>query len=218
MAGSTELVIFDCDGVLVDSERIAIKVHTEVLTRLGCSFTLDEVAEKFVGVSWDDLRLAAEQQLGRSLGADWRSPYEHLYRDASEAELEPVDGIDEAVAALTIPACVASNGTHVEIRHSLRLTGLYERFHGRIFSADDVARGKPAPDLFLHAARTLDVDPARCVVVEDSTYGVRAARAAGMRVLGYCGGLTPADRLAGPGTQLFHEMRDLPTLLTRGWA
>ena len=102
------------------------------------------------------------------------------------------------------------------MRLTLGLTGLYERFEGRIFSATEVANGKPAPDLFLHAAATLGADPARCAVVEDSRYGVEAARAAGMRAFGYAGGLTAAERLAGPATTVFHDMRELPALLDGG--
>ena len=100
------------------------------------------------------------------------------------------------------------------MRHTLGRAGLYDRFAGRIYSATEVARGKPAPDLFLHAAWHMGVDPAACVVVEDSRAGVRAARAAGMHALGYAGGLTPAERLEGPGTTVFHDMRKLPTLIT----
>jgi HAD superfamily hydrolase (TIGR01509 family) len=133
--------------------------------------------------------------------------------EALEAELQPVDGVVEALDAITAPTCVASSGTHEKMRFTLGRTGLYERFAGRIFSAQDVARGKPAPDLFLHAAHTLGADPAACAVVEDSRYGVQAARAAGMRVLAYGGGLTPRDQLAGPDTVVFDDMRELPRLL-----
>ena len=119
----------------------------------------------------------------------------------------------EALDAIAVPTCVASSGTHERIRFSLGLTGLLERFEDRIFSATDVERGKPAPDLFLHAARSLGVDPSRCAVVEDSPFGVAAARSAGMRAFGYAGGLTAAERLEGPGTIVFEDMRELPGLL-----
>jgi HAD superfamily hydrolase (TIGR01509 family) len=133
---------------------------------------------------------------------------------ALAAELTPVEGIVEALDALQgISVCVASSGSHDKMRFTLGMTGLYERFAGRIHSADEVPRGKPAPDLFLHAARRMNVEPAACAVVEDSQYGVQAARAAGMRAFGYAGGLTPANRLEGPNTVLFHDMRALPTLL-----
>lgn len=99
------------------------------------------------------------------------------------------------------------------MRHTLGLTGLYDLFDGRIFSATEVEHGKPAPDLFLHAAASIGVDPSRCVVVEDSRYGVEAARAAGMRALGFYGGLTPREWLEGPDTYVFDDMRELPALL-----
>ena len=110
---------------------------------------------------------------------------------------------------------MASSGTHDKMRYTLGLTGLYDRFAGRIFSASEVARGKPAPDLFLHAAKQMGVEPAACAVVEDSRHGVAAARAAGMLALGYAGGLTAAEHLRGPGTIVFDDMRDLPSLLAR---
>ncbi|MFJ6634439.1 HAD family hydrolase [Streptomyces sp. NPDC091376] len=210
---SVELVIFDCDGVLVDSERICVKVDAAILTELGCSFSRAEIVELFVGSSTEVYTAAVEERLGRRLDKDWQREYEHLYREALTAELTAVDGIAETLDRLTVPFCVASNGEHESIRHSLKLTALNERFEGRVFSAADVRNGKPAPDLFLHAARSMGVDPARCAVVEDSRYGVQAARAAGMRSFGYCGRLTPASRLEGPGTVVFDDMRELPKLL-----
>jgi HAD superfamily hydrolase (TIGR01509 family) len=128
--------------------------------------------------------------------------------------LSPVEGLPEALDAITLPTCVASSGSHEKMRHTLGRTGLYDHFAGRIYSATEVARGKPAPDLFLHAAQKMGVDPAACVVVEDSRPGVQAARAAGMRAFGYAGGLTPAEGLEGADTVVFHHMRKLPTLIT----
>ena len=124
-----------------------------------------------------------------------------------------MDGIIEALDRIPTPTCVASSGSHEKMRYTLGKTGLYERFSGRIFSADEVSRGKPAPDLFLHAAARMGVAPADCAAVEDSAAGVQAARAAGMPVFGYAGGVTPAARLAGAGTIVFLDMRDLPGLL-----
>ncbi|MFF1867945.1 HAD family hydrolase [Kitasatospora herbaricolor] len=208
-----ELVIFDCDGVLVDSERIAVQVDARVFADLGCAFTEAEIVERLVGSSAEVWRAAVEERLGRPLEEGWEEPYHSWYRDALDARLTVVDGITETLDALVLPSCVASNGGHGGIRRNLTRTGLFERFAGRIFSAEDVTRGKPAPDLFLHAARAMGADPARCAVVEDSAYGVRAARAAGMRAFGYAGGLTQAARLAGPGTVVFDDMRELPGLL-----
>src|SRR5207245_8849360 len=141
-----------------------------------------------------------------------RDPFRHLERRASAAERAPVLGILEALDPIAIPTCVASSGTHEKIRYTLGLTGLYDRFAGRIFSASEVAHGKPAPDLFLHAAKRMAVAPEDCVVVEDSRFGVEAARAAGMRALGYAGGLTPRHWLAGPGTIVSEDLRELPRL------
>jgi HAD superfamily hydrolase (TIGR01509 family) len=212
-----ELVIFDCDGVLVDSERICVKVDAIVLSDLGCAFTEAEIIEQFVGSSSEIFTAAVEERLGRRLEKDWQQRYEHLYQAAFAAELAPVDGVMAVLDRLTTPVCVASNGTPAGIRRSLGRTALSGYFGEHVFSAAEVPRGKPAPDLFLHAARSMGVEPGRCAVVEDSRYGVQAARAAGMRVFGYSGGLTPVSRLEGPGTVVFSDMRDLPGLLATGF-
>jgi len=211
--GPIQLVIFDCDGVLVDSEPISVRTDVHVLAELGWPLSEQEIVERFVGRSHEYMVSEIEAQLGRPLVAEWEERFQHLYRDAFEAELTPVDGIVEALDRITIPTCVASSGSHERLRFTLGLTGLYDRFDGRVFSASEVANGKPAPDLFLHAAEQMGVVPAACAVVEDSRYGVEAARAAGMRVFGYAGGMTPANRLEGPGTVLFDDMRELPELL-----
>jgi HAD superfamily hydrolase (TIGR01509 family) len=208
-----ELVIFDCDGVLVDSERIAVRIDAIVLARLGWPLSEAEIIERFVGRSEAYMTSEIEAAIGRSLPAGWEGEFTPLYSEALEADLEPVDGIVEALDRISTPTCVASSSTHERLRFTLGLTGLLDRFDGRIFSATEVANGKPAPDLFLHAAASLGADPARCAVVEDSYYGVHAARAAGMRVFGYAGGVTAAERLAGPSTIVFDDMRDLPELL-----
>lgn len=213
--GGVDLVILDCDGVLVDSEPLAIRVDVEVLARLGWSMSEAEVIERFVGVSDAHFRREVEARLGSALPEGWHLQFEPLYRRAFEAELRPVAGIPEALDRIPHPTCVASSGTHEKMRLTLGLTGLYDRFAGRIFSATEVARGKPAPDLFLHAAARMGARPDRCVVVEDSAMGVAAARAAGMPVLAYAAGVTPADRLRGPGTILFDDMRELPALIER---
>jgi HAD superfamily hydrolase (TIGR01509 family) len=208
-----ELVIFDCDGVLVDTEYIAVRVHSAVLTDLGWPLTEAEVTERFVGRSNRSIDEEIEAHLGRPLAVEASERFHRLHREAVDAGLTSVDGIVEALDAITLRTCVASNGSHETMRRTLGRTGLYQRFEGRIFSATEVARGKPAPDLFLHAAEQMGADPAACVVVEDSRYGVQAARAAGMRVLGYCGGLTPAHWLEGPDTVVFDDMRELSALL-----
>ena len=218
MSTPLSLVIFDCDGVLVDTERIAVRIDVAVLTELGWPMTETEVVERFMGKSDAEMTAAIEAHLGRRLEASWEEPFRHLYRDAFASELTPVPGVVEALDAIAMPTCVASSGTHEKIRFTLGLTGLYERFAGRIFSVDDVARGKPAPDLFLHAAARMGVAPAGCAVVEDSPYGVQAARAAGMRAFAYAGGLIPRRTLEGPRTIVFDDMRALPELLARAEA
>jgi HAD superfamily hydrolase (TIGR01509 family) len=207
-----DLVIFDCDGVLVDSERISIRIDVRVLAELGWPLTEAEVIDRFVGRSERYMIDEIEAALAGRLPAGWEEPFQHSYREALEAELAPVDGVVAALDAIA-PTCVASSSSHERLRFTLGLTGLLDRFEGRIFSAEDVRNGKPAPDLFLHAASTLGADPARCAVVEDSRYGVEAARAAGMHAFAYAGGLTAADRLAGPATTVFEEMSELPSLL-----
>lgn len=197
----------------MDSERIAVKVDVVVLTALGWPITEAEVIERFVGRSTAAIRDDIERRLGRRLAADWENEFQRLYRNAFAAELQPVDGIVEALDRIATPNCVASSGSHEKMRFTLGLTGLWDRFAGHIFSAYEVARGKPAPDLFLHAAARMGVEPVACAVVEDSRWGVEAARAAGMRAFGYAGGLTPAERLEGAGTIVFRDMRDLPALL-----
>ena len=213
MRRGLELVIFDCDGVLVDSERVAVRIDARVLAELGWTLTEVEIVERFVGLSDAAMTKAIEAHLGRVLPGDWQAGFEQLYRDAFAAELTAVDGIVQALDAIALPTCVASSGSHDKMRYTLGLTGLYDRFVGRIFSVSEVSRGKPAPDLFLHAAKRMGVAPEACAVVEDSRYGVEAARAAGMRAFGYAGGLTRADLLSGPNTVVFTDMRDLPRLL-----
>ena len=213
MSNRIRLVIFDCDGVLVDSERIAVRVDVLVLAELGWVMTEAEVVERFMGRTDEYMVSQIEAHLGRPLPANWEEPFQRLYREAFEAGLKPVPGILEVLDELATPTCVASSGTHERIRYTLGLTGLYTRFVGRIFSASDVVRGKPAPDLFLHAANRMGADPSECAVVEDSRYGIEAARAAGMRAFGYAGGLTPRHRLEGIGTVVFEDMRELPRLL-----
>lgn len=208
-----ELVIFDCDGVLVDSEGIAIRVDAIVLADLGWPLSEAEIIERFVGRSEENFVREIEAHLGHPLPRRWEDAYQHLYTEAFEKDLQAVDGVVETLDQVTTATCVASSGGHEKIRRSLRLTNLYERFKGRIFSASEVANGKPAPDLFLHAAACLGVPPARCAVVEDSRYGVEAARAAGMAAFGYAGGVTPPHWLEGSGTVVFSDMRALPGLL-----
>lgn len=211
-----ELVIFDCDGVLVDSERLAVRLQVELGAELGWPLTADEVIELFIGRAKESIVEQVAERLGTQTAGLWWKLLIQRHREAVDLGLDPVDGLPEAlegIVALGLPTCVASSGSHEKMRHTLGRTGLYGHFEGRIHSASEVSRGKPAPDLFLHAARRMGVDPAACAVVEDSGPGVRAARAAGMRAFGYSGGPTPAEWLVGPGTVVFDDMRRLPELL-----
>ncbi|MFE2429961.1 HAD family hydrolase [Streptomyces sp. NPDC059373] len=207
------LVIFDCDGVLVDSERLAVRVDSAMITRLGWPLTPDDIARRFVGASKQFMREEIERQLGRPLPDNWQAPFEEAYWALVEAELTPVQGIREVIEQLTVPYCVASNGSHEKMHRSLARAGLLPLLAGRLFSADDVAAPKPAPDLHLYAAARMGVAPEACVVIEDSPSGVHAARAAGMRTFGFAGGVASAEQLTGPGTVLFRKMSELPALL-----
>jgi HAD superfamily hydrolase (TIGR01509 family) len=210
-----DLVIFDCDGVLVDSERLSVRLDVELLAELGWPLTEDEIIERWVGRTEAAMRSEIEEHVGRSVDVEWTA-FSGRYLEAFANELEPVAGVAEAVDAIQAAGyatCVASSGDHAKIRRNLAKTRLLDRFGERIFSGDDVVRGKPAPDLFLHAASTLRAEPARTAVVEDSRHGVAAARAAGMWAFAYAGGVTPASALEGERTTVFAEMRELPELI-----
>lgn len=190
-----------------------MEVHTRLGVEFGWSLSAAQVVELFVGKSGASIREIIAARVGTTASVRWDEEFHRRLRDAFETRLRPVDGIVEALDAIGLPTCVASSGTHPKLRHSLGLVGLYERFSGRVFSATEVAHGKPAPDLFLHAAARMGVAPESCVVVEDSGFGAQAARAAAMRCFGYAGGVTPGERLAGPATVVFEDMRELPRLL-----
>jgi HAD superfamily hydrolase (TIGR01509 family) len=214
------LVIFDCDGVLVDSEVISCRVHAEVLTRHGYPMSAEDVRRRFLGRSARDANLDIERELGRPLP----EAYDTERRDALLAALsegvEAIPHLHEVLDTLTIPACVASSGAHDKIFTTLSRTGLYQRFAPDIFSAAQVAQSKPAPDLFLFAARQMAKPPSQCVVVEDSISGITAARAAGMTAIGFTGGshcrVDDAGRLRAAGAiAVIDDMRALPGLMAQ---
>jgi HAD superfamily hydrolase (TIGR01509 family) len=194
------LVVFDNDGVLVDSEPIANAVLAALLTSYGIPTTTEEAVRDHMGGSLARVRDVIRERRGSELPDDFEDAYHHGIFERFRTGLRPVAGVAALLGALTaagIPYCVASSGTHERIRLTLATTGLLDRFpDSRIFSSQDVVRGKPAPDLFLLAARKCGTAPARCTVVEDSPLGVAAARAAGMRVYGHAA-MTPPERLAG---------------------
>ena len=215
MISRFDLVIFDCDGILVDSERLSVRLDVELLGQLGWPLTDEEIVEKWVGRTEAAMRAEIETHLGRDIGPEWDA-FSQRYIQAFADELEAVAGVAEAVDAIQaegVATCVASSGDLAKIRRNLAKTGLADRFGDRLFSAADVVHGKPAPDLFLHAADVMGAAPERTAVIEDSAHGVAAGVAAGMSVFAYTGGVTPADRLTGDGVVQFADMSALPGLL-----
>jgi HAD superfamily hydrolase (TIGR01509 family) len=208
------LVIFDNDGVLVDSERLANGILADLLTEAGLPYTLDEAVRDFMGGSMVSMRQQAEAKLGSALPADLEDRY-HQRLFEGFAHLQPVPGVREVLDGLDADGttyCLASSGTHRRIHTALTTVGFWDRFEGRIFSSEDVEHGKPAPDLFLHAANSMGVKPDDCVVVEDSPLGVAAANSAGMRVFGFAA-LTDPPKLAS-APEIFDDMRALPALIS----
>lgn len=218
-----DLVIFDCDGVLIDSEILSSRIDAAALTEAGYPISEAELLRRFTGMPARDAYAVIEAELGRALPDGHAESVQALILDAYREELKAIAGIDAALDALAgaAPAprvCVASSSEPDKLRFGLECVGLYGRFAPDVFSASMVARGKPAPDLFLYAAERMGVPPSRCLVVEDSVAGVTAARRAGMAVMGFTGGghADPglAGRLAEAGAApVFGRMADLPALI-----
>jgi len=211
-----QLVIFDCDGVLVDSEVISNGVLAEMLSAEGLPTTLMQARRNYQGLLLADVLARAEGRLGRALPNDWLAGFERERAKAFQRELEPVAGAATAVQRLTaagVLVCVASQGKLSKTRLSLALTGLDRLFPDEArFSAESVARGKPAPDLFLHAAEAMGSGPASCVVVEDTPSGVTAAVSAGMRAFGYVADSDEAA-LRRAGAEILRSLGELPARL-----
>ena len=216
MIQSFDLIIFDCDGVLVDSERVANEVFARVLDEVcDLQFTLDDMFDTFVGHSREQCLQKIEAIIGIAPPPELDLRYQHDIKAALEKTVQAIDGIETVLESVSMPFCVASSGSHDKMKMTLGKTDLMRFFDGNIFSTSEVERGKPHPDIYLHAARSMGVnDPARCVVVEDSPIGVTGAVAAGMQVCGFAE-LMPAHRLHEAGAHhVFHRMQDLPTFLT----
>jgi HAD superfamily hydrolase (TIGR01509 family) len=213
------LVIFDCDGVLIDSEPISLARLTAGLNRIGVDIDVETVRARFAGTAMTSImgHVAADYGIRAPDGFVEAVKADTLL--AFDRELRAMTGVAEAVAALTLPACVASSSDPVRLRHSLGLTGLLPLFEGRVFSSAEVARGKPFPDLFLHAAARMGAAPETCLVIEDSVPGVTAARAAGMSVVGFTGGghwghdRAGADLAAAGASRIFRDYADLADIL-----
>ncbi|MFY9839086.1 MAG: HAD family hydrolase [Xanthobacteraceae bacterium] len=214
------LVVFDCDGVLVDSENIAHALLAQMMTDLGRPMTTAEAVQKFAGRSLVDTLSLIEAGLGRSIPDDLGQRYGRLLLERLRRDLKPIAGVEAAVAALPYPRCVASSSSLKRIRLSLEATGLASLFGANIFSATQVDHGKPAPDLYLFAATRMGAAPEHCVVIEDSALGVTAGRAAGMKVIGFTGAAhatnNAAQRLAAAGAcSIISSMVDLPATVAR---
>ena len=215
-----DLVIFDCDGVLVDSEVISCRAHAEMLTRHGYPISAEQVHRRFLGRTARDATAEIERELGRPLPESYDLEQRTTLLAALADAVEAIPHLPAALDAIDARICVASSAAHEKIFTTLSRTGLYRRFAPNIFSGSQVSRGKPAPDLFLFAARQMATLPRRCVVIEDSVPGVTGALAAGMTVLGFHGGshCRPGDgealRAAGAAV-IFDDMRQLPGLIGR---
>jgi HAD superfamily hydrolase (TIGR01509 family) len=212
------LVIFDCDGVLVDSEPLACASFSRAIRAEGLDWSVEETMRRVMGLSLKTSLEICEAELGRKLPGDFLEKMQAVtYQTFRDAPLQPVAGVKDAVTALQaagIDTCVASSGAPEKMRFTLGLTGLWDLFDGRIFSASQVPRGKPFPDLFLHAAISMNVQPFDCVVVEDSLPGVQAARAAGMKALAYAGEpYANRHALQKAGGRVFDDMKQLPGLV-----
>ncbi len=213
------LIIFDCDGVLVDSEPLANASFSRALKAEGLDWSIEETMRRLMGRSLKSCVEIAEAELGRKLPDDFVEKMQAVTYDSFRAApLKAVPGVREAIVAVQqagLDTCVASSGSVDKMRFTLGLTGLWDLFGGRVFSASQVSRGKPFPDLFLHAALALDIQPYECVVIEDSVPGVQAARSAGMKAFAYAGA-PHADRVAlsMAGGFLFDDMAQLPGLVT----
>jgi HAD superfamily hydrolase (TIGR01509 family) len=210
-----DLVIFDCDGVLVDSEPIANRVLADMLGELGLHLTQTQIFEHFVGYSLPDCIKVIEGMLGRAPPSTFRSDLQARTFEAFRSGLAAMPGIEHALNHLDAPYCVASSGDLEKMRMTLGLTGLLPRFDGKLFSVTQVARGKPAPDVYLLAASELGAAPAECVVIEDTPPGVKAGAAAGMTVIGYAAHTSAEMLLRAGADQVLTDMRILPDVLAR---
>jgi len=214
------LLIFDCDGVLVDSEIIAFDVLAQMLASLGLNMSFEECRRRFMGRRTPEVLAEIEKELGRPIPAETGARMKALLFARLRHELKPVAGVAETLAHLPRPVCVASSSAPERIALSLEVTGLAPIFGDHVFSAEQVAHGKPAPDLFLFAAQSMGVKPEASIVIEDSPAGVTAAHRAHMRVIGFAGAghadAALADSLRDAGADVFlTKMADLPDIIAR---
>ena len=207
-----ELIIFDCDGVLVDSEPMSNRILMQMLQELGLDIGFEETTRSFVGRSMADCKRIIESKLGRAAPANFVELYDERTFEAFRREVKPVEGIPELLDSLATPICVASSGSHSKMRTTLGATGLLPRFEERMFSATEVERGKPDPALFRLAATRMGARPEQVAVIEDARVGVEAGMRAGMRVFGFAPE-GDGQELAHEGVHVFHRMDELAALL-----
>jgi len=184
----TRLVIFDCDGVLVDSEAIANRVMAEHITKAGWRMTAEQSEAQFKGATLSQVIDSVERYIGQRLPPSWQTRFEEECFSTFTDELQPVDGIIDLIRRIHragITSCVASQGSQAKMAVTLKAAGLIDMVGGHIFSAAEIGRPKPAPDIFLHAAMRMSTPASQCLVIEDSVTGVKAALAAGMKIIGY---------------------------------
>jgi HAD superfamily hydrolase (TIGR01509 family) len=215
-----DLIIFDCDGVLVDSEIIAAQVESRLLTEAGYPISVEEMGERFSGLTWKDILLAVEKEADIPLSASLLDKSEKLLDARLQRDVKIIDGVRFALARLTTQRCICSNSSSQRLDMMLTKVGLKPYFAPHIYSAKDLGpdRVKPKPDIFLHGAQQFGVDPSRCLVIEDSTHGIHGAKAAGMRVVGFTGAShsypSHADRLTDAGAEtVISRMQDLPAVV-----
>ncbi len=215
---AVKLVIFDCDGVLIDSEVIACRVAAEELSRNGFPITWREMVERYSGIPTAPTYAMIGEAEGRPVPEDLQQLIRRRIRQEVRTSLAPIPGVHGTLEVLEVPVCVASSAGLEYLGIALEKVDLYRFFEPHVFSAEQVERGKPAPDIFLHAAAEMGVAPADCLVIEDSVAGVTAARAAAMRVFGFAGashcGPEHGTALSESGAELvFGEMTELPSLI-----
>ena len=206
-------IIFDCDGTLVDSEGITNQVIAEMAGELGVKMTGEEASSEFGGKTLDDVLYKMKEMSGKEIPDNWLPRLVQMVNDSWESKLRPVKGVSEILEEIKIPVCVASNGEPTHVRHSLRLTKLYDFFGEKIFTASEVKAPKPSPEIFLYAAKKMGFEPNECVVIEDSVTGVRAAVKANMKVYGIINNLFSENDLKNAGAIPFKNMLELPKLL-----
>jgi HAD superfamily hydrolase (TIGR01509 family) len=206
-----ELIIFDCDGVLVDSEPIVNQVFLEELNKVGIPISLDELFKNYVGRSLDQCLQLIHLRYGILLGNDFLKQYNALRDLALESRIKAIDGVDRLISQLRLPHCVASNSDASKVKRMLELTGLLHYFEDKIFSAADMGKPKPAPDIYLKAASHFGVKPEACLVIEDTVTGVSAGVAAGMTVFGYAAITSKSQLLNAGAEKVFDSMSDIQT-------